>query len=141
MTAHLFLALLSVKKAFDLNLFQVITEPTHILGNILHVVITNNPDLIYNITVDKSPTNNTKSNHYLITFNIYASKRKNKHNPTSCPPESVPIYSKAHTDGIASFFHHLSSRITLRSSSPNININNAWNHIGENFPLILKSFI
>ena len=128
------------EKAFDLNLFQVITEPTHIQGNILDVVITNNPDLIYNITVDKSTTSNTKSDHYLITFNIYASKRKNKHNQTSCPPKSVPIYSKADTDGIASFFHHLSSRITLRSS-PNLNINNAWNHIRDIFHSVTRIFV
>ena len=36
---------------FDLNLCQLISEPTHIHGNILDLVLTNNPDQLFDLTV------------------------------------------------------------------------------------------
>ena len=42
---------------FDLNLHQLIKDPTHIAGNILDLILTNAPDNIFNL-----------SDHFIISF-------------------------------------------------------------------------
>ena len=40
---------------FDLNLLQLVVEPTHVLGNILDLVLTSAPDRFSNVTVTPVP--------------------------------------------------------------------------------------
>jgi len=55
---------------FNLNLFQLISEPTHIAGNILDLILTNIPDHIFNVNVHCEPPLLIPSDHYIITFNV-----------------------------------------------------------------------
>ena len=57
---------------FDLNLCQLISEPTHIHGNILDLVLTNNPDQLFDLTVHSTQLLSISSDHYVITFKIYS---------------------------------------------------------------------
>ena len=61
----------------NLGLAQLIDKPTHIAGNILDLLLTDNPCLVANIEVDTG-WHICKSNHYPITFNVKlrADKRK-----------------------------------------------------------------
>ena len=51
---------------FDLNLCQLISEPTHIHSYILNLVLTNNPDELFDLTVEhsKQPLS-ISSDHYI----------------------------------------------------------------------------
>lgn len=57
---------------FDTNLTQLVTSPTHLKGNILDLVLTNNDHLIEDTTVSQvmEPFPGLKSDHMPITFNI-----------------------------------------------------------------------
>ena len=57
---------------FDLNLCQLISKPTHIHGNILDLVLTNNPDQLFDLTVHSMQPLSISSDHYVITFKIYS---------------------------------------------------------------------
>ena len=57
---------------FDLNLCQLVSEPTHIHGNILDLVLTNNPDNIVDLIVHSKPPFSISSDHFVITFRIYS---------------------------------------------------------------------
>ena len=48
------------------------SELTHIYGNILDLVLTNNPDNIVDLTVHSKPPFSISSNHFVITFRIYS---------------------------------------------------------------------
>ena len=52
---------------FKFNIHQIIREPTHIKGNLLDIVATNNPQLLSNIHIDST---SQRSDHYLISFYI-----------------------------------------------------------------------
>ena len=52
---------------FRNNLLQVVSEPTHVLGNTLDLILTNSPDRIAKIVVS-SPA---LSDHSLITFDLF----------------------------------------------------------------------
>ena len=57
---------------FDLNLCQLVSEPTHIHGNILDLVLTNNPDNIVDLIVHSKSPFSISSDHFVITFRIYS---------------------------------------------------------------------
>ena len=57
---------------FDLNLCQLVSEPAHIHGNILDLVLTNNPDNIVDLIVHSKPPFSISSDHFVITFRIYS---------------------------------------------------------------------
>ena len=54
---------------FEKNLSQLITCPTHIKGNTLDIVLTNDEQLVDNLSVSKC-SSSLPSDHYLISFNI-----------------------------------------------------------------------
>ena len=66
---------------FSLNLIQVIHELTHIQGNTLDTIITNEPEEIYDIIIHDH--RQTRSDHYLITFNIRFNRSANNFNSAS----------------------------------------------------------
>ena len=58
---------------FDLNLTQLINQPTHITGNILDLILTSSPDSIFNLHIHYDLPLPIPSDHYIITFDIAAS--------------------------------------------------------------------
>ena len=81
--------------AFDKNLTQLISSPTHMRGNILDLVLTNLEEkLIYDVKVEEV---NKYSDHFLVYFTISNSLP----HPTKSPKFSlVPDYSKADYEGM-----------------------------------------
>lgn len=59
-------------KVYNFNLSQCVPTPTHILGNILNVVLTSSCDLVFNLLVhdDALYNHNPHSDHFKITFSI-----------------------------------------------------------------------
>ena len=55
---------------FELNLSQLVDCPTHNHGNILDLILTNNEDLIQNITVHSDDVYCISSDHFLINFEL-----------------------------------------------------------------------
>ena len=49
---------------FQYNYSQVITSPTHKHGHLLHLIITNNDDIISDVQVHSEDTLTIKSDHY-----------------------------------------------------------------------------
>ena len=58
---------------FNLNLTQLINQPTHIAGNILDLILTSSPDSISNLHIHDNLPLSIPSDHYIITFDIAAS--------------------------------------------------------------------
>ena len=50
---------------FNLNLFQLICEPTHIAGNMFDLILTNIPDHIFNVNVHCEPSLSIPSDYIL----------------------------------------------------------------------------
>ena len=68
---------LFLEEFFKLGLIQCITTPTHIKGNILHVLLTNSKNVISNIQI-KSNCEIWKSDHHAIIFNIMLKVKRKK---------------------------------------------------------------
>lgn len=58
---------------FNLNLVQMINEPTHIYGNILDLVLTTNDDNISSLSVYPYASLPIISDHFAITFSLNTS--------------------------------------------------------------------
>ena len=58
---------------FRFNLSQLVTSPTHICGNILDLVLCNDPDFINNLSINRSQENHLLSDHHKITFTMFSS--------------------------------------------------------------------
>ena len=58
---------------FQYNLTQFVTFPTHVMGNILDLVLSDNIGLISNTTYDSSQSSLLTSDHYVISFWISTS--------------------------------------------------------------------
>ena len=56
----------------QLNFIQLIDEPTHIHGNILDLVLTNNIDIIHDLSVHSKQPLPISSDHFIITFKIHS---------------------------------------------------------------------
>ena len=57
---------------------QLINEPTHKLGNTLHLLLTDDPRLISNVNVNDC-WSLCKSDHFPITFNVNLRAKKIQH--------------------------------------------------------------
>jgi len=53
---------------FQLNLTQLVDKPTHNLGNILDLIITNNEDIIYDLIIHPQNYKPISTDHFLISF-------------------------------------------------------------------------
>ena len=106
---------------YKFNLNQFVSHPTHVKGNILDIVLSNDPDLIQNLTVDSSNSLPPSSDHFKVTFSL----------TISTPPMAKSKvsyffnYSKADWPGLSSFlldydFTHLYSVCDLDS---------IWSHL------------
>ena len=52
---------------FDNNLIQLVHRPTHIKGNILDILLTNNDDLIHNIAVHLLGETPILTDHFMVS--------------------------------------------------------------------------
>ena len=74
---------------FSKNLVNLVTQPTHQLGNILDLVLSNSPDKISNLAID-IPDTTLSSDHSVIAFDV------NSANPVrQMASKSIFCYSKA----------------------------------------------
>ena len=55
---------------FQYNYSQVITSPSHKHGNLLHLIITNNDDIISDVQVHSEDTLTIKSDHYPVNLKL-----------------------------------------------------------------------
>ena len=101
---------------FSLNLLQLVTEPTHIHGNTLDVVITNQPHLVSNLSINNSSCH-SKSDHHLITFNFDIQNKKTYPKPK---PRKRFIYSKTNLPGILSYLWN------ININTPISDANHTW---------------
>ena len=85
--------------AFDLNLEQLVSAPTHIKGNILDIVLTNCDNYINNLTIHPHQGLSIQSDHFILSFSI----AKSRPSPNLISPRYVYDYSKADWDGLSSY--------------------------------------
>ena len=87
---------------FNLNLSQLVTEPTHTGGNVLDIVATNNPQAITSLSINSAPSH-IKSDDLIISF-AYESHTKF---PTHFRKSTLWLYSKTNLSAIKYYFDHL----------------------------------
>ena len=136
MTATTTLGTLFCELSFNLNLIQVISKPTHIHGNTLDIVLSNNPNDITNILVDNSTTTYTKSDHYLITFKYITASHHTFHKPT--PSTKIPLFSKADPVKVYEF---ISAHIGSITTSPDANVNTLCNNLRDLMFMVCNSTV
>ena len=98
---------------FNLNLFQMINESTHIYGNILDLVLTTNDDNISSLSVQPYASLPIISDHFAITFSLNTS--------LSSSPKFLTFYvfnySKGDYEGLNNYLiFHLVFNPTLLNS-------------------------
>jgi len=84
---------------FQFNLLQLVTCPAHIHGNTLDLMLTNNDDLLNNISVCSNTNNSISSDHYPIVFSLSHARPL----PTTNLSQHVYDYSKANFPEINSY--------------------------------------
>ena len=83
---------------FKFNLSQFVNLPTHIHGNILALIFSNDSDLVKNIIIHSTQNNHLVSDHYMITFSIPCNPPKSK-----ASSHYVLNFSKADWNGLSSY--------------------------------------
>ena len=85
---------------YRFNLLQYVEQPTHKMGNILDLVLSNDTDLVKDLSIDSSQNHSPLSDHFKISFKV----------PTASPPPSgntqsryAMNYSKADWMGLTSY--------------------------------------
>ena len=87
----------------NLNLWQLIESPTHIAGNILDLLLTNNDAVIQNLHVNSTLPLNLTSDHFMIEFDIVCTSPILSNSSNTHP---YYIYSRADWDGMLEFLTH-----------------------------------
>jgi hypothetical protein len=118
----------------DHNFIQLVTSPTHLHGNCLDLVFTNNPECILNLQVD-SCTCKYKSDHHLLTFEIphYSEVQHKTHKH-----QAHPDYHKAN---IAALCSTLNTLLLPTQNQLYSNIHFAWSHLKNSITLACKTHI
>ena len=105
---------------FEYNLSQLIKCPTHVKGNTLDLLLTNNENLVSQLTVNSTPALQL-SDHYNICFHI----AKYSLTPRRKPILSVFDYSKADYEGLCNYLLDVDYSACLQSNS----IEYVWNYL------------
>ena len=87
---------------FDLNFIQLIDEPTHIHGNILDLVLTNNIDIIHDLSVHSKQPLPISSDHFIITFKIHSNITR----PSNRLVTKLPNFSNGDYDGLCHYLNN-----------------------------------
>ena len=95
---------------FQYNLTQIVNEPTHNLGNILDLIITNNKDIIDNLKVHPQHYKPIPADNFVISFTIlFPMEHINFSNTT----QVIFDYSKANYLGLINFLSHIDFSINF----------------------------
>ena len=106
-------------KLFSMNLIQHVNESTHLHGNILDLILSNDLNLFDNISVD-SAICSAKSDHHLISFNILS-----HHSSISSKRSRIVFnYHKADAEALNDYLFGIDL-----SSTPNFVMWNMFGHI------------
>ena len=117
---------------FQLNLFQLVDEPTHNQGNTLDLIITNNEDIVYNISIHPH-YQPISSDHFIVTLSI---KSHADHIPSHTPPV-IFDYSKANYPGLINYLSHIDYTTCEQLSD----IDSIWLFIKNNITRGMDLFI
>lgn len=117
---------------FNLNLSQLITEPTHIAGNTLDLILTNIPHHIVNITVHSETPLMIPSDHYIITFDVHTSNEETHNRATT---------SFDFTKGDYNSLCHFLSNSDFTPCLETTNIESVWQYISELIKDGIKQFV
>ena len=84
---------------FQFNLTQFVYHPTHVKGNILDLVLSNDENLVYNLSIDSSNSLLPILDHFKITFQISSSTPSKSRSQ----PHYILNYSKANWSNLVLF--------------------------------------
>ena len=87
---------------FLTNFIQLIDEPTHIHGNVLDLVLTNNIDIIHDLSVHSKQPLPISSDHFIITFKIYSNITR----PSNRLVTKLPNFSNGDYDGLCYYLNN-----------------------------------
>ena len=115
---------------FQYNLSQLIESPTHIQGNTLDLVLTNDPELVSDLSIHTHLSHTLNSDHFIIPFTVA---------PFSLPfLRNEPIYvPKADLLGLCDYLP--SSDLSLCLSSNDIEL--FWSNLKNLIYLAMDLFI
>ena len=97
---------------FEHSLSQLVTDPTHVKGNTLDLIITNNKTLISDISIE-APSSQLASDHYCLSFSICTSPNK----ATETPRVYIWDYAKADFNCLCSHLECTNFDLALASHS------------------------
>ena len=118
---------------FDLNLSQLIHHPTHIKGNILDLVLTNDYALISDVEVDCDRKLFLSFDHFPIYFSIISQNVKHV-----SPKQNLSyIFKKGNLNGLCDFF--LDCNFDFCYTSTNINL--IWSELKQIITSAFANFI
>ena len=117
---------------FQLNLFQLVDEPTYNQGNTLDLIITNNEDIVYNISIHPH-YQPISSDHFIVTLSV---KLHADHIP-SHTPLVIFDYSKANYLGLINYLSHIDYTTCEQLSD----IDSIWLFIKNNITRGMDLFI
>ena len=118
---------------FQLNLSQLINEPTHNQGNILDLVITNNEDIVYNLFVHPQHYQPISLDHFVVSFSIDSYLD----HVTSNTSKVIFDYSKADYPGLINYLFHIDFSIFEQLSD----IDSIWLFIKDSISSGMDLFI
>lgn len=129
---YFFLSNLFCDFVFETNLTQLISGPTHVKGNALDILLTNNECLVTQVSVLNSPSL-LLSDHYRICFHIdnYSSS------PKRYESKLVFNFANADFDGLSDFLLDLDLSCCLQSSS----VEPVWSHLKNSILKGMNLFI
>ena len=105
---------------FESNLSQLISCPTHVKGNTLDLLLTNNEKLVRHLSVESTPISQLFE-HYNTCFNIVnCPSTSRRHSPLS-----VFDYSKADYEGLCNYLLDIDYSLCLQSGS----IEYVWSYL------------
>ena len=126
------LSILLCDFVFESNLSQLITCPTHVKGNILDILLTNNDHLISGLSVTESHSS-LPSDHYIISFNIDLTSPSVKHHGSTF----VFDYNNADYEGLCDYLLDSDFSVCLLSES----IEQVWSFIKNTILEAMNLFI
>ena len=118
---------------YESNLTQLVDCSTHIMGNTLDLLLTNNASLISNLTIEQ-PHPLISSDHYTISFKI---KLQLSHKCKEKGHSLVFDYSKGDYTGLCDHLLDADFGIYFQSSD----IEHVWSVIKQNFLTAMNLFI
>ena len=85
------------------NLYQLVSFPTHVKGNILDLILTTSTHLVNNLSpCSQSSMVGSCSDHFLLNFTVNISLAL--HRPVGCYKKNSPYHSKIDYEGLTNYF-------------------------------------